>query len=230
MQYVVTGANRGIGLEFVRQLSTRGDEVIATARRPGKAEDLQKVAENVAASVEIHRLDITDQTSVNQFARDLDGEAIDVLINNAGVLHRGGGPKQGFDFDEIQTDFEVNAKGTLRVIESLVSNVVEDGGGKIVNVTSKMGSIEDNGSGGSYAYRMAKCALNMATRSLALDLSGDGVVAFVIHPGWVKTRMGGTNALISTEESVSNMIDRIDDAGREQSGKFLEWDGGYVPW
>lgn len=229
MQYVVTGANRGLGLEFTRQLSDRGDSVVATARRPGEADELNALADAADRSVDVHPLDITDPESVAAFGDELEGHRLDVLINNAGRLTRGGGPDD-FDFDEIRGDFEVNAVGTLRVVEALVDEVRGDGGGKIVNVTSKMGSIADNGSGGSYAYRMSKCALNMATRSLALDLDSDGVVAFVIHPGWVRTRMGGDNALISPEKSVRHMIERIDEAGPEQAGEFLEWDGGTVPW
>ncbi len=228
MQYVVTGGNRGIGLEFVDQLTARGDDVVATARNPSDARELQLLADE--RDIEIHSLDISEPQSVASFGRQLDGRSVDVLINNAGVLHRGGEPHEGFDFDEIQADFEVNVKGTLRVVEELLDNVAAEGGGKIVNLTSKMGSIADNGSGGSYAYRVSKAGLNMATKSLALDLEDDDIVAFVVHPGWVQTRMGGDGALITTEESVTNLIGRIDEAGREQSGQFLEWDGGEIPW
>lgn len=228
MQYVVTGGNRGIGLEFVDQLTARGDEVVATARNPSDARQLQLLADE--RDIEIHSLDISEPQSVASFGRQLNGRNVDVLINNAGVLHRGGGPHEGFDYDEIQADFEVNVKGTLRVVEELLENVAAEGGGKIVNLTSKMGSIADNGSGGSYAYRVSKAGLNMATKSLALDLEDDDIVAFVVHPGWVQTRMGGDGALITTEESVTNLIGRIDEAGREQSGQFLEWDGGEIPW
>jgi NAD(P)-dependent dehydrogenase (short-subunit alcohol dehydrogenase family) len=227
MNYVITGANRGIGLEFIRQLSDRGATIHATARRPDEAQELQALAD--AHDVTVHPLDVTDPTSVEAFGEALDGVDVDVLINNAGVLHRGGGP-DGFDFDEIETDFQVNAIGTLRVIEALKPRVAAAGGGKIVNITSKMGSIADNGSGGSYAYRMSKCALNMATKSLAADLEGDDIVTFVMHPGWVQTRMGGDNALISPEKSVANMLERIAEVGPDQSGQFIEWDGGQIPW
>ena len=227
MQYVVTGANRGIGLEFVDQLTARGDSVVATARNPSEARDLQMLADE--RDVEVFSLDIAAPESVASFGRQMTDRSIDVLINNAGVLHGGGGPKEGFDFDEIQTDFEVNVKGTLRVVEELVDNVGAEGGGKIVNLTSKMGSIADNESGGSYAYRISKAALNMATKSLSIDLSDD-IAAFVVHPGWVQTRMGGDGALITTEESVSNLIARIDEAGHEASGRFIEWDGGEISW
>jgi NAD(P)-dependent dehydrogenase (short-subunit alcohol dehydrogenase family) len=228
MQYVVTGGNRGIGLEFVDQLTARGDSVIATARNPSDARELQLLADE--RDVEIFALDISEPESVSAFGRELADRSIDVLINNAGVLHRGGGPHEGFEFGEIQTDFEVNVKGTLRVVEALLDNVAAEGGGKIVNLTSKMGSIADNGSGGSYAYRISKAALNMATKSLAIDLEDDNIAAFVVHPGWVQTRMGGDGALITTEESVTNLLARIDEAGTEESGQFLEWNGGEIPW
>lgn len=229
MPYIVTGANRGLGLEFTRQLTERGDAVIATARWPDEADKLNEYARQDERDIDIHELDITDPESVESFGQALKGEDIDVLINNAGQLNRGGEPGN-FDFDEIRGDFETNAIGTLRVTEALLPNLERNGGAKVVNVTSKMGSIADNESGGSYAYRMSKTALNMATRSLALDLADDDITPFVIHPGWVQTRMGGDNALITPETSVENMLERIDEAGEQQAGQFLEWDGGQVPW
>lgn len=230
MQFVVTGANRGIGLEYVRQLTERGDDVVATARRPAKADELQEVADEADAEVHVEQLDVTEQSSVESFADHFPVDSLDVLINNAGVLHRGGGPEKGFNWEEIYKDFEVNAVGSLRVTQVLLPYVKADGGGTIVNMTSKMGSIADNGSGGSYAYRMAKCSLNMATKSLAVDLEDEDVLVFCMHPGWVQTRMGGDDALITPQKSVRNMLERIDEAGPEQAGAFVEWDGGTVPW
>jgi len=230
MQYVVTGANRGIGLEFVRQLSARGDRVVATARRPEEAGELQSLARDADPAVHIDQLDVTEPASVEQFAANLPVDSTDVLINNAGTMVSGGSPDEGFDYDNIRHCMEVNALGTLRVVEHLLPAVRQSDNPKIVNITSKMGSIADNGSGGSYAYRSSKTALNMLTRSLAVDLRDDEIIAFVMHPGWVQTRMGGENALITTEKSVDNMLDRIDEAGLEQSGEFIEWDGGHVDW
>ncbi len=230
MKYVVTGANRGIGLEFVRQLTTRGDRVVATARQPEEADELQALAREADPAVHIDQLDVTELASVEEFAANLPVDSIDVLINNAGTMVSGGSPDEGFEYDNIRHCMEVNALGTLRVVEHLLPAVRRSENPKIANITSKMGSIADNGSGGSYAYRSSKTALNMLTRSLAVDLRDDEIIAFVMHPGWVQTRMGGENALITTEKSVDNMIDRIDEAGLEHSGEFIEWDGGHVDW
>jgi NAD(P)-dependent dehydrogenase (short-subunit alcohol dehydrogenase family) len=229
MRYVVTGANRGLGLEFTRQLTERGDTVVATARWPEEADKLNEYARQDERDIEVHELDVTAPDIVESFADTMKEREIDILINNAGRLHRGGSPED-FEFEEIRGDFETNAIGTLRVVEALLPNLKRGGGAKLVNVTSKMGSIADNESGGSYAYRMSKTALNMATRSLAIDLAADDVTAFVIHPGWVQTRMGGEEALITPETSVENMLQRIDEADDDQAGQFLEWDGGQVPW
>lgn len=229
MQVFITGANRGIGLEFTRQLLERGDDVVATARRPDDADELQTLAGEYADQLEILRVDITDADTVAAASRHVDGRAVDVLINNAGRLSRGGSPED-FDFDEIEADFEVNAVGTLRMVEAILPALRRSERAKIINITSKMGSIADNGSGGSYAYRMSKAALNMATRSLSRDLRSDSIVALVVHPGWVQTRMGGSNALITPTKSVTNMLELIDGAGAEDSGKFYEWNGKEVPW
>lgn len=228
MKYLVTGANRGIGLEFVKQLVDRGHDVIATARQPAEAGELSEIAERTG-QVDIVALDITDPEATCDLAGWLDDESIDVLINNAGRLSRGGKPGS-FDFDQIQADFTTNAVGTLRVTEAVLPALKRGNARKIMNVSSKMGSIEDNGSGGSYAYRMSKAALNMATRSLANDLAPEEFVVLTVHPGWVQTDMGGQNAKIDTETSVTNLLDVLDDAGPQESGRFWEWNGNEVPW
>jgi NAD(P)-dependent dehydrogenase (short-subunit alcohol dehydrogenase family) len=229
MHYLVTAGNRGLGLEFVRQLLDGGERVTTTARRPDDADELHALIQNAPDRVELLQLDVTDPESVARLERHVDDTAIDVLINNAGRLSRGGSPDD-FAFDEIMADFRVNAVGTLRVTEACIPALRRADAPKIVNITSKMGSIADNGSGGSYAYRMSKAALNMATRSLARDLESEGMIAAVLHPGWVKTRMGGENALISPEKSIRNMLEVIDDLGPEDSGEFYEWNGDRVPW
>lgn len=229
MHYLVTAGNRGLGLEFVRQLTARGDCVTTTARRPDDADELHALAEAADTDVDIIQLDVTSEDSVASLAEHVSGASIDVLINNAGRLSRGGSP-EGFDFQDIARDFEVNAMGTLRVTEACLPALHRADDAKIINITSKMGSIEDNGSGGSYAYRMSKAALNMATRSLARDLEDEGIVALVMHPGWVQTRMGGSNALITPEKSIRNMLDVIDDADSDDTGKFYEWTGEEAPW
>lgn len=229
MRYLVTGANRGIGLEFARQLVARGDTVLATARRPEAAKELQALAGESPDRLTVRALDVTDADSVAALRRALDGVTLDVLLNNAGVGSESGALGE-LDFDAIRRTMEVNAYGPLRVVEAALPALLRGHARRIVNVTSKMGSIADNGSGGAYGYRMAKVALNMATRSLARDLADQGVVAFVIHPGWVKTDMGGPHALIGTQQSVESMLRVIDDAGPERSGRFWEWNGKEIPW
>src|SRR5690554_2164842 len=229
MRYLITGANRGLGLEFTRQLIERGDQIIATCRQPDRSDALQQLARNSDKIQAILPLDITDPQSVAALAKALETETLDVLLNVAGRLTRGGTP-DAFDYDEIQGDFEINAIGTLRVVEAALPALRRGRSKTIVNISSKMDSIADNQRGGSYAYRMSKAALNIATRSLAIDLKPEGFIAFVMHPGWVQTDMGGQNALITPETSVSNLLGRIDGASAANSGEFLEWDGGCVLW
>jgi NAD(P)-dependent dehydrogenase (short-subunit alcohol dehydrogenase family) len=229
MRYLVTGANRGIGLEFVRTLAGRGDDVVATARRPDEAVDLNALAADSDGRVRVMQLDIADEASVEAFATELGDTPLDVVINNAGRYTRTGS-FEALDFDSLYKDFEVNTVGTLRVTQAVLDNVRGGDAKVICNVTSKMGSIADNGSGGSYAYRISKAALNMGTRSLAMDLKNEGIIAFVVHPGWVETDMGGPNALISTQKSVDGLLDRIDNASLDDTGRFWEWNGNEVSW
>lgn len=229
MIYLITGANRGLGLEFTRQLIARGDRVIATCRDPAQADALRQLVESSNGAASLLPLDITDPQSVAALATSLEDQPLDVLLNIAGRLTRGGTP-DAFDYDQIRDDFEVNAIGTLRVVEAALPALRRGAGKTIVNMSSKMGSIADNQGGGSYAYRMSKAALNIATRSLAIDLKPEGFIAFVMHPGWVQTAMGGPNAHISAETSVTHLLERIDQATAQDSGEFLEWNGGYIPW
>ena len=229
MRYLITGANRGLGLEFTRQLIARGDQVIATCRNPAQADALRQIAKSSHGLTAILALDITNAQSVAAFAKSLEHESLDVLLNIAGRLTRGGTP-DAFNYDEIRDDFEINAIGTLRVVEAALPALRRGANKTIVNMSSKMGSIADNQGGASYAYRMSKAALNIATRSLAIDLKPEGFIAFVMHPGWVQTDMGGPHAHITPETSVSSLLARIDQADANDSGEFLEWNGGYIPW
>jgi NAD(P)-dependent dehydrogenase (short-subunit alcohol dehydrogenase family) len=227
MRVVVTGANRGIGLEFVKQLAARGDEVVATARRPEAADALNALAADSGGEVTVTQLDVTDAGSLAAFVGGLG--AVDLLINNAGVYPRSGGIGE-LDFDAVAKGFEVNAIAPLRLVDAMLGALREGSEAKIVNVSSQMGSIADNSSGGAYAYRASKAALNMLTRSLAHDLRAEGISAAVIHPGWVQTDMGGPNAKITTEQSVAGMLEQIDALSTENSGSFLNWDGNDLPW
>lgn len=225
----VTGANRGIGLEFTRQYSADGAHVVATCRAPDKAAELRALADSSDGRIEIMTLDVTDAASVALIKRALEGRPIDILINNAGVM---GGRKQSFgdlDYHAWSQCLEVNVMGPMRVSEALIDNVASGTERKIVILTSKMGSIAD-ASGGAYIYRTSKTAVNMAARLMAADLKDKGIVLLPVHPGWVKTDMGGPNALITTEESVSGLRALIARATVAESGRYRDYSGAELPW
>lgn len=232
MRVVVTGANRGIGLELVRQLQARGDTVEACARNPRHANELLRLAED--ERVTIHPLDVTDPNSVASLAGALGTAAIDIVFNVAGVY---GGPTQSLAqmaqdlaLADVHDTFDVNAVGPLRVSVALLPHVRRGTAKKLVHVTSGMGSISDNTSGGYYAYRMSKAALNMMSRSLAVDLRGEGITSVVINPGWVQTAMGGASAPTPVDESVRGILREIDRATLADSGEFLNWRGNRYAW
>jgi len=218
MKHLITAANRGIGLEFARQLAAAGESVIATAR-PGT-----DVAELEQLDVRIERLDVSDSASAEALAAKLGSEPIDVLVNNAGFYPKGGAFEE-LDMDSMLEAFNVNSLGAMRVTQALLPNLRLGKAKKIVQVTSKMGSMIDNNSGGSYAYRMSKAALNMFNTSLAVDLNDDGFCCAIVHPGWVQTRMGGDSAPITTEESVSGLLKVIASLKPTDSGAFFDYAG-----
>lgn len=229
MRVLITGANRGIGLEFVRQFAGRGDVVYATARNPDGASALNALAQAHPA-LRVLTLDQSDPASVAALAETLADAQLDVLVNNAGVFPQSGG-LEALDWDMMRQGFEINTLGPLQVSIALLGCLRAGGRRVIANISTQMGSIGDNTSGGSYAYRASKAALNMVTRSMAHDLSGEGFTAMVIHPGWVQTDMGGPNAKITTEQSVSGMIALLDAATPDtHSGRFFAWSGGELPW
>ena len=224
MHVVVTGANRGIGLELVRQLLARGDRVEAAVRDPDNATELNQLAARV------HRVDVTRDAHVAELAAALGDAAIDMVINCAGVY---GGSRQSlgnFDIADAMRTYDVNAFGPLRVTRALLPHVRRGTVKKLVHVTSGMGSIADNKMGGFYGYRMSKAALNMMSRSLAIDLRADGIASYVINPGWVQTDMGGSNAPTPVEVSVRGMLREIDAATLADSGEFLDYKGGRYVW
>lgn len=226
MRFVVTGANRGIGLEFVKQLTARGEDVDATARDPDDAPELRALLRS-GVRLRLHRLDVAEDDSVAAFAYQLPPGPLDVLINNAGVSGVKGG--EPIDPPDILRVFNVNAAGALRVIRALLPRLRAGKAKKVVNLTSQLGSITE-ASGGRYAYRMSKAALNMATRLLAEDLRGDGLRAVALHPGWVQTRMGGSAAPVPPEQSVGGMLRLIDGLSAEQSGRTFDFQGREIPW
>ena len=215
----ITGANRGIGLEMARQFSERGDHLVAACRAASEA--LRGLGVEVVEGV-----DVTDDHSVGTLASALGGRRLDVLVNNAGILSRES--LQDLDFDRMRRQFEVNSLGPLRVTAALRENLGT--GSKVAIVTSRMGSIEDNTSGGRYGYRMSKAAVNMAGRSLAHDLKEAGVALAILHPGFVRTDMTGQQGLVDPPESAAGLIARIDELTLESSGSFWHANGEALPW
>ena len=218
--YVITGANRGIGLEYCRQLQARGDRPIAVCRTP--SDELKSLGIQVEAGI-----DITSDTLVADLSELFGDLVIDVLINNAGILHRN--TLEHLDFDSIRQQFEVNALGTLRVTQALLPRLQE--GSKVAIMTSRMGSIGDNTSGSSYGYRMSKVAVSMAGKSLSHDLKPLGVAVAVLHPGLVSTRMTGfTQNGITPKQAVEGLLQRIDELSLENTGTFWHSNGEVLSW
>ena len=216
---VITGANRGIGLELARHYAGEGCDVIGVCR-----ETSAELAE-VAARV-IDGVDVTKDAGVDKLTDALAGERIDLLINNAGLLQD---EKLGsIDFDSIRIQMEINAYAPLRVTEALLSQIPS--GGKIANITSRMGSIADNDSGGRYGYRASKAALNAFGKSLAVDLKPKGIAVAQLHPGYVQTRMVNFGGLISPEESAKGLAARIEGLSLENTGSFWHSNGEALPW
>lgn len=215
---VITGANRGIGLELARQFVDRGDQVIALVRTSSSA--LREMNLEIIDGFDLSSDDLSAVSS------GLGDRKVDVLLNNAGVLERTG--LDDLNLPAIRRQFEVNALGPLKVTCALASHLVA--GSKVAHVTSRMGSVEDNTSGSHYGYRMSKAALNMAAKSMAVDLAEREISVCVLHPGYVRTDMTGHNGLIDVEESAAGLIARIDALSLETSGGFWHQNGERLPW
>jgi len=225
---VITGANRGIGLELVSQYLADDWQVYGCCRRPELATQLAGLASNSALS--IHQLDVGNPGSVKKLALALSEQSIDLLINNAGI---NGGERQSFgdiDYAQWTRVLEVNTLGPYRVSTALANQVENSEQRLMVNVSSAMGSIEQYTTGGHYIYRSSKAALNMVTVNLAHDLRSRGITVLSVHPGWVRTDMGGASADISTQTSAAGLRQLISNATLEDSGRFFSWDGSVLPW
>ncbi|MFO0657770.1 MAG: SDR family oxidoreductase [Polyangia bacterium] len=216
---LVTGASRGIGLDFVRAWLERGAHVIAGCRNPTSASALGTLMSEYGERLRVMQLDVVDERSVETMAGAIGNQPIDLLINNAGILQVE--TLENMDFASILDQFKVNALGALHVTRSLLSNLRD--GAKIINITSRMGSLDDNTSGGYYGYRMSKAALNMATRSLAVDLKNRGIIVVAMHPGMVQTDLTRGFGMLTAAESVAGMNQVIDKLTIEQSGLFLHY-------
>lgn len=228
---LITGANRGIGLEFATQYVADGWRVLACCRQPEKSAALDKLAGLYPGRIKVHFLDVADPIQIDQLGQVLADESIDLLINNAG--HYPDSDKSGFghtDYAEWLQVFRINTMAPLKLAETLAAQIARSKHKSIVTITSKMGSIADNSGGGSYLYRSSKAAVNMVVKNMSIDLNPLGIIAVVFHPGWVKTDMGGPNALITAEQSVSGMRRVANRLAPADSGKFFGYDGQEIPW
>lgn len=228
---LVTGSNRGLGLEWVRQYADLGWRVYASCRFPEQALEL---AQLVAANrhVSLHRLDVTSDDELQALVHELQDTPLDLLVNNAGVyFERWGKDKLGtIDYTAWLETLKVNTLGAMRVSEALRANLAVSERRLMVAVSSHMGSIEDIGSPNDYAYRSSKAALNAAMKGLAYEFEPLGVGVLLLHPGWVRTRMGGEMGGLSVQESVTHMRRLVEGFSPEQSGRFYRYDGSFIPW
>jgi NAD(P)-dependent dehydrogenase (short-subunit alcohol dehydrogenase family) len=226
---LVTGANRGLGLEFIRQYRDAGWRVYACCRSPKEAGELQALAAASSGRVTLHALEVTDHPRIESLAKELRDVALDVLLNNAGIY----GPKNGgvghIDYRAWAEVFAVNTMGPMKMAECFLEHVAKSERKVIAGVSSQMASIAQNG-GGHYPYRSSKAALNMVMRGLAADLRPRGIIAVPLDPGWVQTDMGGSSAPMQPPESIRGLRKVIDGLRLEDSGKFLRYDGSEVPW
>ena len=226
---LITGANRGIGFELTRQFAADGWQVLACCRDPGSADALRALAES-SSGIEIHALDVTDYEQMQALSASLAGRAIDVLVSNAGIYGPRGANFGAVSPAEWREVFEVNTIAPMMLVQAFVEQVGASERRLIAVVSSKMGSIDDNGSGGSYIYRSSKTAVNQVVKSLSIDLADRGISVITLHPGWVQTDMGGANAETTVADSAAGLKRIIESSGPAQSGQFIEYDGASIPW
>jgi len=227
---LITGANRGLGLEFARQYLADGWQVLASCRDPDSASELQRLAKASSGKLTVVSMDVTDAESVHKAATQLDGVAIDLVINSAGIIGVSGQRAGNVDYASWAHVLDVNTMGPLRVLEAFIDHIARSKRKLVVTITSGMGSIGDNTSGGSIAYRSSKAAVNMVMRSAAIDLAPRRISCVVVNPGWVKTDMGGPSATLTPQESVTALRRLIETLGLNNSGKFYHYDGNEYPW
>ena len=226
---LITGANRGIGLKLTEQFAEDGWQVLACCRNPADTAQLQALSERDLA-IEIHALDVTNYEQMAILAEQLENRPIDILLSNAGIYGSKGLGFGEVDAQEWRQVLEVNTIAPLMLVQAFVEQVAASQQKLVAVISSKVGSIADNSSGGSYIYRSSKTAVNQVVKSLSIDLAGRGITVISLHPGWVQTDMGGANAEISTDESVSGLKSILQSAGLAQSGQFIEFNGNSIPW
>jgi len=223
----ITGANRGLGLEFVKEYAENDYQIIATCRDPKSSKELNTLAKS-SPQINLHQLDVGITKNIQDLANQLEDISIDILINNAGIYRSG-------IFNAVNKDswiesFVTNTIGPYEVIEHFLPNVLRGHEKKVVSITSKMGSIDDNTSGGSYIYRTSKTALNSMMKSLTHDLKSHNISTMTLHPGWVRTDMGGPGGWIDVKESVSGMIEQIENLSLQNTGQYIDYAGKVIKW
>lgn len=226
----ITGANRGIGLEFVRQSLADGWQVIATCRRPDQADALMAMQTAHPEQLSVHALDVTDTAAIGRLARELRSRPIDWLVSNAGIYGPKGAPFGNVKNEDWLPVFAANTMAPLQLMQAFADHVAASRLKLIATISSKMGSMGDNTSGGSYIYRSTKAAVNAVVKSASIDLAQRSITCVVLHPGWVQTEMGGPHAEITTTESVNRMRAHLSGATAVDRGRFIDIDGMTIPW
>jgi len=228
---VISGSNRGLGLQWVRHYLQCGWRIYATCRFPERADELNRLAAT-HDNLFVHRLDVTNEKEIRELAATLTGTPIDLLINNAGVYFEqwGKDPLGTIKYDDWQQTFNVNTLGAMRLSEALIDNIAASEKRLIVTISSHMGSIADITSPNDYAYRSSKAALNAAMKGLSIEAAGRSVGVLLLHPGWVRTRMGGDSAPLSVTESIDGMSRLVDKFRPARNGRFFRYDGREIPW
>ncbi len=226
---LITGANRGIGLELCKQYLVKGWEVHACCRHPKKAKALNKLADSHDA-LSVHELEVTNEKQMDALVKTLHNKPVDILLNNAGVHALGASQFGKTDNKAWEDAVAVNLLAPMKMMEHFVKNVAISDRKIIASMSSKMASMDDNSSGGAYAYRATKAALNAVMVSAAHDLRHLDIIALILHPGWVRTDMGGPHGEISVEESAKMLCKILDNCDMSDSGKFFDIDGSVIPW
>ena len=230
MNILITGANRGIGLEMVKYALEQGWRIFACCRNPHNADNLFNIAKLSNGKISVHIADMLELSTLQALSYELRNDPIDILVNNAGIY---GSDKNSFGSVDVVSwlqTFQVNSIAPLKMVEAFSEQLLMGNRKLVACMSSKMGSMADNGYGSSYIYRSSKAALNAVVKSLSIDLKEKGIISVALHPGWVKTEMGGTGAEISTRESVEQIFSNLTSLTINDSGRFIDIDGSDIPW
>ncbi len=227
---LITGANRGLGLEISKEFLKLGWDVHATCRDPDSALELKAIQKANSDLLNIYKLDVSNDSQINELKEVIGKMPIDILFNNAGIYAAKSGEFGTSDRDTWLDSFNINVISPMKIMETFVDNVADSEKKIIANMSSKMGSIEDNSSGGSYAYRSTKTALNTVVMSASHDLKSKDITVLALHPGWVRTDMGGPNGELSVEESAAGILNNLKNASLIDTGSFFDIDGTIIPW